>query len=75
MSLGGLLWLILKAERELLRTLYPSSWIVHCFKKRITKESVDLRTTKSGENTCPIINFLPSSPANIDKKHSVFSSH
>lgn len=27
-----------------------------------------------GRNTCPIINFLPSSPANIDKKHTECSA-
>lgn len=65
-SLGGSLGPILKTERDLLRTLYPSLWIVHCLKnnyKRISRSP----NHKCGENTCPIINFLPSSPANIDK--------
>lgn len=71
--LCGLLWPFVKAERELLRTLYPSLWIAHCFKNVLQWNQLISKRQKSGGNTCPIINFPSSSPANIDKKHSVFS--
>ena len=45
-SPGGSLGPILKAEREHLRTLYPSLWIVHCLKNN------DKRISRSPNHKC-----------------------